>query len=81
MVVMDIRSHFKLRQIVKWSLAVLSLGWMIGAIWVLFIQPSPANLYGSSYNSQAAKLAKCRTLMSSEARYQCTSSLMLARDN
>jgi hypothetical protein len=79
---MKIRFRFRPRQIVKWSLAVLSLGWMIGAIWVLFIQPSPtSNVYGSSYNSPQARLAKCRTLMSSEARYQCTSSIMLERDN
>lgn len=79
---MKIRFRFRPRQIVKWSLAVLSLGWMIGALWVLFIQPSPtSNVYGSSYNSPQARLAKCRTLMSSEARYQCTSSIMLDRDN
>lgn len=76
---MKIRLRFKLRQIVKWSLAVIALGWMIGATWVLFIQPTPT--YYSAYNSPQAKLAKCRTLMSSEARYQCTSSLMLAKDN
>lgn len=77
---MKTRSHFKLRQIVKWSLAVICLGWMLGAIWFLFLQPTPT-YYGNSYNSQQAKLAKCRTLLSSEARYQCTSSLMLSRDN
>lgn len=79
---MKIRFRFRPRQIVKWSLAVLSLGWMIGAIWVLYVQPSPtSNVYGSSYNSPQARLAKCRTLMSSEARYQCTSTVMLERDN
>jgi len=74
---MKIRFHFNLRQIVKWSLAVLALGWMTGALWFLFIQPSGYN----TYNSQQSKLARCRAYTTSEARYQCTSELMLAKDN
>lgn len=57
----------------------MASGWILGASWFVFVQP--ASPVPNSYFSQDSKLAKCRQLRTSEARYQCTSEAMLAKDN
>lgn len=57
---------------------VLCAGWALGAIWFAFVQSRPAP---NAYFSYPKQLAKCREQPTSEARYNCTSRLMLAEDN
>lgn len=76
---MKLRFHFKGRAFAKWFLTVIGAGWVLGATWFAFIQLSPMSQV--VYEAQNAELAKCRKLLTSDARYQCTSKIMLARDN
>lgn len=71
--------HFDARKFAKWCLAVLTSGWVLGSTWFVFMQP--AQPVYRPYGSPESKLAKCRTLPTSETRYQCTARLMLAKDN
>ena len=72
-------SRFKLRTITKWGLIAVSSFWVLGGIWVTYVQPTDAALMLRV--SQQAELTRCRKLPSSDARYQCTAKIMLARDN
>jgi hypothetical protein len=72
---MKTRFHVGTQRIVRWSLTLLGAGWIFCAAWFLF-QPTPT--YGN-YGRQM--LASCRNLPTSDSRYQCTSQLMLAKDN
>lgn len=76
---MKLNFHFKGRKLAKWSLTALGAVWMLGATWFAFIQPDPM----AQMLSEAKKkeLAQCRRLPTSDARYQCTSKIMLAKDN
>lgn len=62
----------------RWLLVVLGAGWMVGATWSLFFQTT---LPPNSYFSYERQLANCRTKQTSQARYDCTSQLMLSKDN
>lgn len=64
--------------VAKWVAAVLGAGWIVGASWFAFIQTAPVT---NSYASYERQLAKCRALPTSQTRYDCTSQLMLAKDN
>lgn len=68
---------FETDKVVKWAVMVLCAGWMAGATWFAFVTTPVPN----SYVSQDKQIAKCRALPSSEARYNCTSKIMLAKDN
>ncbi len=69
---------FEADKIIQWAVMVLCVGWMAGATWFAFVQSAPAP---NSYVSQEIKIAKCQALASSQARYNCTSQIMLAQDN
>ena len=71
--------HLNGRRITKWCLTLLGLGWMLLATWMTFIQPSP--MAQVVYESEKSGLAQCRKQSSSDARYQCTSKILLAREN
>jgi hypothetical protein len=51
---------------------------MLGAIWFVFLQTPPSP---NSYFSYERQLARCHTKSTSQARYDCASQLMLAKDN
>lgn len=72
-------SRLKLRTLTKWGLVAISSVWVLAGIWVSYIQPTDAALMLRV--SQQAELTRCRKLPSSDARYQCTAKIMLARDN
>lgn len=69
---------FERDKVIKWTVMVLCAGWMLGATWFAFVQSTPAP---NSYVSQEKQIAKCSALTSSQARYNCTSQIMLAKDN
>lgn len=69
---------FEPDKVIRWAVMVLCAGWVVGAAWFAFVQPAPAP---HPYMSQQTQIAKCRALTSSEARYNCTSQIMLAQDN
>lgn len=72
-------SRLKLRTLTKWGLVAVSSAWVLGGIWISYIHPTDAALMYRI--SQQAELTRCRKLPSSDARYQCTAKIMLARDN
>jgi hypothetical protein len=69
---------FKADKVIKWAVMVVCAGWVVGAAWSALVQSTqPPNPY-MSYEQQ---IAKCRAPASSEARYNCTSQIMLTKDN
>lgn len=76
----------RLQWLAKFSLAMIWSWWMLAAFWFAFVEQSPLErLYPAQpHKIEAAhneKLAQCRRLPTSDARYQCTSKVMLAKDN
>jgi len=73
---------FERRDLLRWALAVLCGGWLVGATWhVIDITKSDVPLDGAnSYMPYERQLAACNELRSSQAKYDCTTRLMLGRD-
>ena len=73
---------FKRRDIARWLLAVVCGGWLIGATWhVAVSRDGYIPLDGTNaYMPYQRQLAACNELRTSQAKYDCTSKLMLARD-
>jgi len=74
--------RFERRDIARWLLAVVCGGWLVGASWhVATLRQTHVPLDGAgSYMSYERRLAACNELRTSQAKYDCTSRLMLGRD-
>ena len=72
---------FERREVVRWLLFVLCGSWLFGATLYVTSGSSRLLLDGSNaYMSYDRRLAACNELRTSQAKYDCTSSLMLGRD-
>lgn len=73
---------FERRDLLRWLLAVLCGGWLVGAtLYVVDTSRSDVPLDGANfYMPYERRLAACNELRSSQAKYDCTSKLMLGRD-
>ncbi len=73
---------FERRDVVRWFLAVVCGGWLIGAtLFVVNDNAADVPLDGAgSYMPYERRLAACNELRGSQAKYDCTSRLMLGRD-
>ena len=73
---------FERRDLLRWALAVLCCGWLVGAtLHVINITKTDVPLGGAnSYMPYERQLAACNELRTSQAKYDCTSRLMLRRD-
>lgn len=70
---------FNGRKIVKFSLIALSVCWVALSTWYVFVLIRPmTQVYLEQHQTE---LAKCRKLPTSDAKYQCTSKLMLSKDH
>lgn len=70
--------HIKGQSFARWIVLGLCACWLLGATWLTISQPAPVT---NAYSSYAAQLAKCRTKLTSQARYDCTSQIMLEKEN
>lgn len=73
---------FERRDVVRWLLAVICGGWLVGAtMHVVSLSRSNVPLDGAnSYMPYERQLAACNELRTSQAKYDCTTRLMLGRD-
>jgi hypothetical protein len=73
---------FERRDLLRWALAVLCCGWLFGAtLHVINITKTEVPLDGAnSYMPYERQLAACNELRTSQAKYDCTTRLMLGRD-
>jgi TRAP-type C4-dicarboxylate transport system permease small subunit len=65
-------------KLVRWGVMALCAGWILFAGWASVSSSQPVY---NSYASPEQQLAKCRKLSSSQARYDCTSKIMLAQES
>lgn len=74
--------RFERRDILRWALAVVCGGWLIGAS--LFVIHESANDMpldaSGKFMPYEQRLAACNDLRGSQAKYDCSSALMLGRD-
>lgn len=73
---------FERRDVLRWALAVLCGGWLVGAtLYVVSLSKTGVQLDGvNSYMPYERQLAACNELRTSQAKYDCTTKLMLGRD-
>jgi hypothetical protein len=74
--------RFERRDIARWLLAVVCGGWLIGASsYVVTLRQTHVPLDAAgAYMPYERQLAACKELRTSQAKYDCTSDLMLRRD-
>jgi hypothetical protein len=73
---------FERRDLLRWALAVVCGGWLVGAtLYAINISKTDVPLDGAnSYMPYERRLAACNELRTSQAKYDCTTRLMLGRD-
>lgn len=73
---------FERRDVLRWALAVLCGGWLVGAtLYVVTLSKTDVLLDGAnSYMPYERQLAACNELRTSQTKYDCTIKLMLGRD-
>jgi hypothetical protein len=64
--------------LVSISLFVLAIAWLLIAGWINYIHPQQFDL--KAYERYQDRLAVCRELESSEARYNCVAQVMIGQD-
>ena len=70
---------FNIRKIVKFSLMALSVCWVaLSTIYVFVLIRPMTQVYLEQHHTE---LARCRKQPTSDAKYQCTSKLMLSKDH
>lgn len=74
--------RFERRDIARWLLAVVCGGWLIGASsYVVTLRQTHVPLDAAgAYMPYERQLAACKELRTSQAKYDCSSQLMLRRD-
>lgn len=74
---MDFLLKNEKRRLLEVVLISLCVAWVVGTAWFAFQPETPIN----SYASYERQLANCKKLSSSQARYDCTSKLMLGKES